>query len=156
MMFYDMSTKVYIFQRQLETLKSEIGQLSEDLIDIWPPGERKGSKPSTRFDIVSTLYFNMTHMYFPDDFTMVQKHKTYDLEDINVILNILHNKMLLIVYFQRVLSYVKAKVESTDPYKFSFLRLVNGYRTFDLARGLDYVLDLGFRDLTSGKEVIKR
>lgn len=33
---------------------------------------------------------------------------------------------------------------------------MNGYRTFDLSRGMDYIMDVGFRDLSTGKEVIKR
>lgn len=33
---------------------------------------------------------------------------------------------------------------------------MNGYRKFDLSRGMDYDIDLSFTDLHSGKEIIKR
>jgi hypothetical protein len=39
--------------------------------------------------------------------------------------------------------------------KIMYRRLVNGYRRFDPSRGLDYVLDLAFRDYR-GREIIKR
>lgn len=34
--------------------------------------------------------------------------------------------------------------------------MINGYRIFDLSRGMDYTLDLGFRDVGTGKEVVKK
>lgn len=51
---------------------------------------------------------------------------------------------------------IKAKVSYENPNKYQFRRFINGYRTFDLSRGMDYTMDIGFRDLTTGKEVIKR
>lgn len=37
-----------------------------------------------------------------------------------------------------------------------FDRLVNGYKRFDPSRGLDYILDLTFKDLTGDKLIQKR
>lgn len=37
-----------------------------------------------------------------------------------------------------------------------FDHMVNGYKRFDPSRGLDYVLDLSFRDVTINKLVQKR
>jgi hypothetical protein len=59
-------------------------------------------------------------------------------------------------FLQNVIEDVKVKFQSGNEKKFQYRRLVNGYRTFDLSRGMDYTLDLGFRDLTTGKEVVKR
>lgn len=53
--------------------------------------------------------------------------------------------------FQRIVDAVKAHVD----YKYKYERLVNGYRKFDLSRGMDYELDLAFVDLSTGKETIK-
>lgn len=39
---------------------------------------------------------------------------------------------------------------------FKYMELVNGYKIFDLSRGLDYTLDMKFEDLNSGKQVLKR
>lgn len=33
---------------------------------------------------------------------------------------------------------------------------MNGYRKFDLSRGMDYALDVAFRDVTAGRDVVKR
>lgn len=37
-----------------------------------------------------------------------------------------------------------------------FDRLVNGYKRFDPSRGLDYILDLTFKDLIGDKFIQKR
>lgn len=34
--------------------------------------------------------------------------------------------------------------------------MINGYKRFDPSRGLDYILDLSFKDLTANKFVQKR
>ncbi|CAH1382142.1 unnamed protein product [Tenebrio molitor] len=129
----------YFLKQRLAAVKKEIDSLSEDLTESWPPGQRPGAKPATRFDLPRQFYFNMTHMYFPDDFTNIKRHTTADLRDI-----------------ENVIEDVKVKFQSGNEKKFQYRRLVNGYRTFDLSRGMDYTLDLGFRDLTTGKEVVKR
>lgn len=49
-----------------------------------------------------------------------------------------------------------SEIEGKYPKAYEFRRLVNGYKTFDLSRGLDYTLDMGLRDLSNGKEVVKR
>lgn len=64
--------------------------------------------------------------------------------------------MLYYCYFQNIIEEIKAKMAYKYPRDLRYRRLVNGYRTFDLSRGMDYILDVGFRDLNSGQEVIKR
>lgn len=120
---------------------AKIAQLSANLTDSWPPGQKIAATPATRFDLPRQLYFNMTHMFFPDDFTQIARHKEADRLDIDNIL-------------VEILDRCRNDNDSTG--KYQFRRLVNGYRTFDLSKGMDYVLDLGFRDLTTGKEVIRR
>ncbi|RZC42210.1 chondroitin sulfate synthase 2 [Asbolus verrucosus] len=129
----------YFLKQRLAEVKREIDSLSEDLTEVWPPGQRPGAKPATRFDLPRQYYFNMTHMFFPDDFTNVRPHSKVDLKDI-----------------ENIIEEVKVRFQAENSKKFQYRRLINGYRTFDLSRGMDYVLDLGFRDLTTGKEVVKR
>ncbi|KAK4877945.1 hypothetical protein RN001_010451 [Aquatica leii] len=129
----------YFARRRLEKLKIEIDELSKTLTDTWPPGQKVGAKPATRFDIVPQLYFNTTHLFFPDDFTNIRQHTSGDYKDI-----------------QKVIEAVKSKVLHQHSSSLQYRRLVNGYRWFDLSRGMDYLVDLGFRDLHTGKEVIKR
>lgn len=129
----------YYSKERLVALRKEIIELEAGLPEDWPAGERKGAIPATRFDLPKQYYFNTTHMFFPDDSTIIRKHTKGDSEDIN-----------------SVISHVKAKVEHLHSGKYQFRRLVNGYRSFDLSRGMDYKLDIGFRDLFTGKDVIKR
>lgn len=72
-------------QQRLSNIKQEINILSEELTEIWPSGQRPGAEPATRFDVPKRFYFNMTHMFFPDDFTNVKPHTEADLTDITVI-----------------------------------------------------------------------
>lgn len=129
----------YFSRRHLEKLQLEITELSKDLHDSWPPGQRVAAKPATRFDVLPQLYFNATHLFFPDDFTNTRPHTTADYLDI-----------------QKVIRAITDKVLYDNFDVLQYRRLVNGYRRFDLSRGIDYIVDLGFRNLHTGKEVIKR
>ncbi|KAB0791849.1 hypothetical protein PPYR_03649 [Photinus pyralis] len=129
----------YFSRRRLEELQSEIADLSKGLNGTWPPGQRVAAKPATRFDVLPQLYFNSTHLFFPDDFTNIRPHTTADYLDV-----------------QKVIKAITDKVLYDNSETFQYRRLVNGYRRFDLSRGMDYTIDLGFRNLQTGKEVIKR
>lgn len=135
--FYLLHT--YFSKQNLKEIKRKIDTISKELTDIWPPGKKNTAKPATRFDVPQTLYFNMTHTFFPDDFTNIQKHTAVDARDIDYVVNAIVSKVL-----------------HEKPNDFQFSRLINGYRTFQMSRGLDYQLDIAFRDLHTGKEVIKR
>lgn len=65
-------------------IKEEIDSISTSLTETWPPGHRIGAKPATRYDLPRQFYFNMTHTYFPDDFTNVRQHTESELLDIEV------------------------------------------------------------------------
>lgn len=65
-------------------LHEGIHRLSETLTETWPPGQRPGAKPATRFDLPRQYYFNMSHMFFPDDFINIRKHTEAELLDIEV------------------------------------------------------------------------
>lgn len=73
-----------IFQERLVILNQDIDELSKSLSDTWPPGQRPGATPATRFDLPRQYYFNMSHMFFSDDFTNVRKHTEPELLDIEV------------------------------------------------------------------------
>lgn len=64
--------------------------------------------------------------------------------------------MFSIFFFQNIVAAIKAHADYKYPNKYKYERLVNGYRKFDLSRGMDYELDLAFTDQTTGKETIKR
>lgn len=50
----------------------------------WPPGQKTAAKPATRFDLPKQYFFNMTHMFFSDDFTNIRKLNEPEMIDIEV------------------------------------------------------------------------
>lgn len=75
---------VFFAKQRLIQLKKQTLSISKNLNDSWPPGQRVGNKPTTRFDVLRQVYFNMTHMFFPDDFVNVRKHSRADQQDVQV------------------------------------------------------------------------
>lgn len=73
-------------QQRLELIKQQTDNLSKLVQDSWPPGQRVGAKPATRFDLPRQYYFNMSHVFFPDDFTVIRPHNEPELKDIEVII----------------------------------------------------------------------
>ncbi|CAH1960937.1 unnamed protein product [Acanthoscelides obtectus] len=129
----------YFLRQRLTTINEEIENLSKILNDTWPPGQRQGAKPATRFDVARQYYFNMTHVFFPDDFTNVRRHSEPELIDI-----------------MNIIDEIKAQTSSKHNSVLEHKGLVNGYRTFDLSRGMDYVIDMSLKDTSTGEKVIKR
>lgn len=75
----------FFAQQRLKELKKQSVSIAKDLNgSSWPPGQRAGNKATTRFDVIRQVYFNMTHMFFPDDFVNIKKHSHADLQDIQV------------------------------------------------------------------------
>ncbi|KAJ9598451.1 hypothetical protein L9F63_010847, partial [Diploptera punctata] len=105
----------------------------------WPIGNPPGNIASSRFDVVRWDYFTETEIYLQSDFSTVKKLEGADKADIQYIVN----------------ATVK-KVEADWGAHLQYRRLINGYRRFDPSRGMDYRLDLAFRDTTTGREVHKR
>lgn len=105
----------------------------------WPIGNQPGNKPNNRFDILRWDYFTETHIYLSNDFTNVKLLSDAEKSDVLYVLS-------------KAISFMEEKYDGQLLYK----RLVNGYRKFDPSRGMDYILDLAFRDNTNGKEVHKR
>lgn len=64
----------------------QVVQISKSLTESWPPGQRPGAKPATRFDMPRQYYFNLSHVFFPDDFTVLRQHSDAELLDIQVII----------------------------------------------------------------------
>lgn len=105
----------------------------------WPIGNQPGNKPVTRFDVLHWTYFNETHTFFETDFLNIRKLKADAKFDIDHIINTITNKIIM-EYDQRLV----------------FQKLINGYKRFDASRGMDYIFDLSFIEVTTGKELYKR
>lgn len=105
----------------------------------WPIGHRATNIPVTRFDVTRRIYFNLTHKYFRDDYSNVALMTLDERQDV-----------------ERALALAVARTTSSSTQSLTYRRLVNGWAVWDLVRGLDYTLDVGFRDRATGKEVIRR
>ena len=105
----------------------------------WPVGATPGNRPVSRFDVLRWDYFTMSHIYPESDFSNLKELVGADKYDTEYVLN-------------ASITWVNTQYEGL----LQFQRLINGYRRFDPSRGLDYKLDLAFRDATNGREVHKR
>lgn len=105
----------------------------------WPIGNQPGNKAVGRFDILRWTYFNETHIFFDTDFSIIQELKTDAKFDIDRTINI-------------TVSSILTDYQGT----IRFNKLLNGYRRFDASRGMDYILDLEFTDVSTSKVLRKR
>lgn len=132
---------LFLSKKYLELQKTIITDLKKSLniSDLsWPPGSYPPKTPANRFDLLSWQYFDTKNIYLTSDFLNVKPLTGADLIDIYNVQN-------------RSVQWLLQKYEGSIQYR----RLVNGYRRFDPSRGLDYILDLAFRDST-GRQTIKR
>lgn len=132
---------LHLAKSYLELQKVQIAELknSLDISDLaWPPGSYPPKKPQSRFDLLSWQYFDDKNIYLTSDFINLKPLGGADLLDIYNVKN-------------RSIQWLTQKYVGN----IQFRRLVNGYRRFDPSRGLDYILDLAFKDST-GRETIKR
>ncbi|XP_072746635.1 chondroitin sulfate synthase 2 [Anoplolepis gracilipes] len=105
----------------------------------WPIGNQPGNRPLGRFDILRWSYFNESHVFFETDFVNIQELRGDAKSDIDYVINAVTNNI----------------INKYDG-KLSFKKLLNGYQKFDASRGMDYVLDIAFNEVTTGKEIRKR
>ncbi|PNF25352.1 hypothetical protein B7P43_G10932 [Cryptotermes secundus] len=105
----------------------------------WPIGIPSGTVPINRFDVLRWDYFTDTEVYLNSDFSNVKKLDGADKKDIQYVVN----------------ASIK-QVEAGWGEHLQYHHLINGYRRFDPSRGMDYRLDLAFRDTRTGQEVHKR
>ncbi|XP_043515784.1 chondroitin sulfate synthase 2 [Frieseomelitta varia] len=105
----------------------------------WPIGNQPGNKAMSRFDILRWTYFNETHIFLNTDFSTVQELKTDAKFDI-----------------ERTINVTTSSIIADYRYTLKFNKLINGYQRFDASRGMDYILDLEFTDISTGKILKKR
>lgn len=122
-------------RESIETTADTFPDLSQNL--TWPIGNQPGNTPHNRFDILYWKYFTNTSVYLSDEFSTVSNHTELELKDIQLVLNssieFINNK-----YFG----------------KLKYIQLINGYKKFDLSRGMDYILDLEFETLS--KQIVQK
>lgn len=105
----------------------------------WPVGNQVGNKPMTRFDVLRWDYFTESHIYLSTDFSNVRPLNSAERLDIKNILNA-----------------SAEMIESKYDGRLQYRNLISGYRKFDPSRGMDYKLDIVFRDVSTGSFLQKR
>lgn len=105
----------------------------------WPIGNQPGNNAIGRFDILRWTYFNQTHLFLNTDFSTMQELKTDVKFDIDRIINI---TVFNIIFNSQI--------------ALKFNKLLNGYQRFDASRGMDYILDLEFINISTKKILRKR
>lgn len=105
----------------------------------WPIGNQPGNNAIGRFDILRWTYFNQTHLFLNTDFSTIQELKTDVKFDIDRIINI---TVFNIIFNSQI--------------ALKFNKLLNGYQRFDASRGMDYILDLEFINISTKKILRKR
>lgn len=114
-------------RKSIEITSSKFPNLLQNL--TWPIGNQPGNTPHSRFDVLYWKYFTNTSLYLRDDFTTVANHSKVELQDIQLVLN-------------SSIQFIHSKY----PGNFRYEQLISGYKKFDLSRGMDYILDLEFRN----------
>ncbi|XP_059474527.1 chondroitin sulfate synthase 2 [Neocloeon triangulifer] len=133
----ELERSIASLQSSILEMHPAIGEVADNI--TWPVGSQPTSKPQNRFDVLQWDYFTEHHVYPESDFGSVKDLSGADREDMRHILN-------------SSVSHMAQKYEGKLQYK----RLVNGYRRYDPSRGMDYILDLAFRDMDTGLEILKR
>lgn len=121
-------------QKRMKSLEQESqnisnGTISNNILEVrWPLGVPNSGKPQSRHDILVWTHLNLTHSYMSDPETNVKPLTKIEQEDIQKILN-------------RILTDAAKKHPNL---KFDKLR--SAYKKFDAVRGMDYRMQLAFRD----------
>ncbi|KAK6627535.1 hypothetical protein RUM44_010013 [Polyplax serrata] len=146
-MFHIYFTELEIFKKKLETSEVQDRIINEPVIlsdnktmEIpWPIGSPASVKPLNRFDVLRWDYFTEYKIYLKSDFNNVDELKGADLLDVKYVIN-------------ASINFVQEEYKG----QLQYLKLVNGYRRFDSTRGMDYILDMDFKDEATQKNVHKR
>lgn len=141
----------YFSKIELERTNAEIASIRKSIVSMseftpdgsssvtWPIGNQPGNKPITRFDVLRWDYFNESHIYLSTDFDIIRFLNDAEKKDIQLLI-------------KSCIDMISAKYSGIYQYH----SLVNGYRKFDPSRGMDYKLDIAFRDTTNDKIIQKR
>ncbi|XP_033762142.1 LOW QUALITY PROTEIN: chondroitin sulfate synthase 2-like [Pecten maximus] len=141
----------YFCQLELNLTKQEIVKAKENMVYLsqfgpggrdsltWPLGVSEAIQPKSRFDILRWSYFTDKDIYFDDDFTNVKKLIGADKADVAEITQTAFDKL-----------------NKENGHKYRSYSLINGYRKFEPARGLEYTVDLEVQTNNRGEKEIKR
>lgn len=112
----------------------------------WPIGVAPRFEARDRFSVIRWEYLSASAKNMADIVV-------YPEDDFNVARNLTVDEVRQV---QEVINASIAVVRKRDDRDLRLRRIINAYRRYDLTRGLDYLLDLEFVDVDSGRTVEKR
>ncbi|KAH6939732.1 hypothetical protein HPB50_021105 [Hyalomma asiaticum] len=105
----------------------------------WPLGVEPTLKPSNRFDVIRSVYFNDTHLFWKTDnevTSLISGAEKLSIEDLKT-------------------SAKEFLVHSFPKNNLTIVSTVDGYRKFDPTRGLSYIMHLLLWNETSSAETYR-
>lgn len=105
----------------------------------WPLGVEPMLKPSNRFDVIRSVYFNDTHLFWKTDSevsSLISGAEKLSIEDLKI-------------------SAKEFLLNSFPKNNLTIISTVDGYRRFDPTRGLSYMMHLLLRNETSNSETYR-
>ncbi|KAF8358729.1 mig-22 [Pristionchus pacificus] len=141
---HDHFIRVEVDKVEAEILKmeEEIEGMEEDLPDgpSWPIGTKPFAHAPNRYQVPVWEFFTATEIFKNEPNQNVRPITGSDKEDIDEIIESAKRK---------------AEEEEGDR-RVEFVRVSGGYRQFDAARGMDYMVDLVYRDVNNEETIERR
>jgi chondroitin polymerizing factor len=114
---------------ELESQNVSNGSISNDVLEVrWPLGVPNSAKPQSRHDILVWTHLNLTHSFMSDQETNVKLLSNIEREDI-----------------QKIIARILTDVSKKHP-TWKFHELKSAYKKFDAVRGMDYRIQILFRN----------
>ncbi|KAJ1372872.1 hypothetical protein KIN20_035162 [Parelaphostrongylus tenuis] len=132
---------------ELARIDAEIAAMETELAELqtnaeedptWPAAVHAYSKPPNRYQVPTWEFFTMKDIFRSEPNQNVRPLEGKDRDDI-----------------LEVVATAKQYVESEEP-DLEFLQVRNGYRLFDPQRGMDYMIDLVYKDSTTQATIERR
>ncbi|CAJ0579005.1 unnamed protein product, partial [Mesorhabditis spiculigera] len=122
-----------LMSTDISALTNEVGQLFEDTSDgpSWPVAVPKYSTPPNRYQVATWEFFTLKDIFLNEPNQNVRPLEGKNKEDVD-----------------EVVAAARSYVEnSASGDQLEYLHMRNGYRLFDPVRGMDYVIDLVYKEL---------
>nr|CDJ87944.1 Chondroitin N-acetylgalactosaminyltransferase domain containing protein [Haemonchus contortus] len=124
------SVEVAKVDAEISAMETELNELQKDLDEgpTWPAAVPPYSKPPNRYQVPTWEFFTLKDIFRSEPNQNVRPLEGKDRDDV-----------------LEVVAAARQHVESEEP-DLEFLQVRNGYRLFDPQRGMDYMVDLVYKD----------
>ncbi|XP_067121714.1 chondroitin sulfate glucuronyltransferase [Centruroides vittatus] len=139
----------YFSKKDVMTYKSNVRSIQKKMQEIssffpdgnqslsWPVDIESPFKPNSRFDVIQWTHFNDTHLFLPNELTTLSRISGIEKLDLEHVRNLCKNWL------------------AGSCGKCTFERILQGYRKFDPTRGMEYIVDLIYKNEETGISTTK-